>query len=155
MNRKVLFVQVAAIHLLVLGLLFGLMNCCERRKQADYGAPSAPGRPPLVEREEPVLPGRVEEVTGRSEILEREEPLVIEEYGEPGLVRESELDRAGERPQLPLEHEILKGETLSGIAQQYGVSLKKIMEVNAIEDPGKIQAGQMIAIPAGGSGGER
>jgi len=150
MNRKVLFVQVAAVHLLVLGLLFGLMNCCERKRQADYAAPPAVSRPPLVEPGETIRPKEVEEVRGRKEmggVVEKEEPLVIEEYGKPGLVKESEMPRSEEPAAGPVEHEVVKGETLSGIAEKYGVTLREIMELNSIQDPGKIRVGQAITIP--------
>ena len=111
--------------------------------------PRPPGRPPLVEPEETIRPKEVEEVKGRKEmggVMEKEEPLVIEEYGRPGAVKESEMPR-GEEKAAAVEHEVVKGETLSGIAQKYGVTLKAIMELNSIQDPGKIRVGQTITIP--------
>jgi LysM repeat protein len=44
-------------------------------------------------------------------------------------------------------HVIQKGETLSSIAKRYRVSLKKLVEVNRIEDPGKVRAGQSLVVP--------
>ena len=152
MNSKVLFVQVAVIHLLVLGSLFGLMNCCDMKRHKDDGAAPASGPPPLVEPEEVAgrngaveAPVKVQEEA--KEIVEKEEPLVIEEYGKPGLVKESELPVPEPKGDSGVEHEVVKGETLSGIAQKYGVTLKSVMEANMIKDPGKIQVGQKIKIP--------
>jgi len=45
------------------------------------------------------------------------------------------------------KHVIQKGETLSSIAKRYRVSLKKLVEVNKIEDPGKVRTGQSLVIP--------
>jgi len=45
------------------------------------------------------------------------------------------------------KHVIQKGETLSSIAKRYRVSLKKLIEVNNIENPGKVRAGQSLVVP--------
>lgn len=44
-------------------------------------------------------------------------------------------------------HTVMKGETLSQIAKQYGVSVPDIQHLNKIEDAKKLQAGQTIKIP--------
>jgi LysM repeat protein len=44
-------------------------------------------------------------------------------------------------------HVVQSGETLSGIARQYGVSQSAIMETNSITDPNLIFAGQRLVIP--------
>jgi LysM repeat protein len=41
----------------------------------------------------------------------------------------------------------MKGETLSQIAKQYGVSVPDIQHLNKIGDAKKLQAGQTIKIP--------
>ncbi|BCX82564.1 N-acetylmuramoyl-L-alanine amidase [Methylomarinovum caldicuralii] len=46
-------------------------------------------------------------------------------------------------------HVIARGETLSEIAQQYGVSLQALMEYNALEGS-RVRAGQVLRIPVGG-----
>lgn len=46
-------------------------------------------------------------------------------------------------------HVIARGETLSEIAQQYGVSMKRLMSFNALSRS-RIQAGQVLRIPLGG-----
>lgn len=141
MNRKVLFIQVAAIHLMILGLLFSLMNCCERQKPGDYGPPPVP-IPPSAEE-----PREVVKRTEPKEIIEEEEPLVIKEYGRPGVVRGSEIKETLKEEREEKVYKVKKGETLSGIAQDYGVTMKAIMKLNNIKDPAKIMVGQKIKIP--------
>jgi LysM repeat protein len=51
----------------------------------------------------------------------------------------------------PIKHTIKSGETLSDIAQQYGITVEDIVKLNNIADPNQIQAGQVVLIPAKGS----
>ena len=48
-------------------------------------------------------------------------------------------------------HTVAKGETLTQISKQYGVSVEEIEQLNKIGDAKKLQAGQTIKIPASGS----
>jgi membrane-bound lytic murein transglycosylase D len=52
---------------------------------------------------------------------------------------------AAQRPDL--EHRVRSGETLSGIASTYRVSLAQLMRVNGIDNRGFIRAGQMLNLP--------
>ncbi len=45
-------------------------------------------------------------------------------------------------------HYVRSGETLTSIAKQYGLAVDEVMQVNSIRDPGSIQAGQALNIPA-------
>jgi LysM repeat protein len=45
-------------------------------------------------------------------------------------------------------HVVAKGETLTQISKQYGVTVEEIEQLNKIEDAKKLQAGQTIKIPA-------
>ena len=45
-------------------------------------------------------------------------------------------------------HIVAKGETLTQISKQYGVSVEDIEQLNKIGDAKKLQAGQTIKIPA-------
>ena len=47
----------------------------------------------------------------------------------------------------PLLYAVQEGDTLSGIAQAYGVSLQDLMAANAITDPNMLSVGQMLVIP--------
>jgi LysM repeat protein len=44
---------------------------------------------------------------------------------------------------------IKRGDTLASIAAATGVTVQSIIELNGIEDPNAIQAGQTIEIPSG------
>lgn len=44
-------------------------------------------------------------------------------------------------------HTISSGETLSGIATEYGVSTEALMQANGIADPNRIVVGQVLTIP--------
>lgn len=44
-------------------------------------------------------------------------------------------------------HQVQRGDTLSGIAGQYGTTVQALMQVNGIRDPNYIYAGQRLMIP--------
>lgn len=48
----------------------------------------------------------------------------------------------------PVVHVVERGETLSGIAVRYGVTVAAISEANGITDPNVIEVGQQLVIPA-------
>jgi N-acetylmuramoyl-L-alanine amidase len=50
--------------------------------------------------------------------------------------------------QSPAQHVISRGETLSGIAQHYNVSLPTLKQVNSLSGD-VIRIGQVLSIPAG------
>jgi LysM repeat protein len=55
----------------------------------------------------------------------------------------------------PIEHTVVAGESLSVIAEQYGVTVEAIVEANELTNPDQIVIGQVLVIPpapAGGSG---
>ncbi len=43
-------------------------------------------------------------------------------------------------------HVVAKGETLGAIAGKYGISVKNLMEINGIDDPSKLRAGQKLSL---------
>lgn len=47
-----------------------------------------------------------------------------------------------------VRHTVAAGESLSAIAQQYGVTMSELMAFNDITDPNKILVGQVLLIPA-------
>ncbi|MBV9489256.1 MAG: LysM peptidoglycan-binding domain-containing protein [Verrucomicrobia bacterium] len=49
-------------------------------------------------------------------------------------------------------HTVARGETLTQIAKQFGVTVEEIKQLNKIEDAKKLQAGQTIKIPPPASG---
>lgn len=48
-------------------------------------------------------------------------------------------------------HTVQAGETLSGIAQRYGIPMATLAAVNGISNPSRIYAGQVLSIPSRGS----
>jgi LysM repeat protein len=50
-------------------------------------------------------------------------------------------------------HTVRRGDTLSGIARHYGVSVNSLMQANNIWDPNRIYRGQVLCIPGGGHDG--
>jgi hypothetical protein len=50
----------------------------------------------------------------------------------------------------PFEHEIGRGESLTYIAGLYCTTVDEIVTLNEIENPNRIQIGQIILIPGGG-----
>lgn len=48
-----------------------------------------------------------------------------------------------------VQHRVRRGDTLSGIAAQYGVSLAALMRINDLSGRAMIRVGQMISLPAG------
>ena len=51
----------------------------------------------------------------------------------------------------PVIHVVQAGDTLGAIAKQYGVTVEALQEVNAISDPKRLQIGQELIIPTGGT----
>lgn len=49
----------------------------------------------------------------------------------------------------PIIHTIQKGDTLLGIANQYGVTVQSLQETNGILDPRRLQLGQELIVPQG------
>ena len=52
-------------------------------------------------------------------------------------------------PPPPLSHTVSGGDTLSGIAQAYDVSVEELIEANDIENPDFLQIDQVLIIPQG------
>ncbi len=48
----------------------------------------------------------------------------------------------------PLVHRVRRGETLTGIAERYSVTIEAIRKANGLQDPNLIVVGQLLVIPA-------
>ncbi|MGH8115454.1 MAG: N-acetylmuramoyl-L-alanine amidase family protein, partial [Rhodanobacteraceae bacterium] len=68
----------------------------------------------------------------------------------PTLVASAKMAVARADEAIQDMHKVTRGETLSGIAQQYGVSMNALRTVNAskIQSGGGIQVGQVLLIPS-------
>lgn len=68
-------------------------------------------------------------------------------------LRNAELLQIGQEltilPVSGVMHTVQKGESLGGIAEAYLVDRSKIIEVNVIKDPDRLQEGQLLVIPGG------
>jgi LysM repeat protein len=65
--------------------------------------------------------------------------------GAPGIAEEA-------IPVLPATparrtHVVIKGESFSSIADQYGISVTELMKLNPMQDPRKMQIGQTLLLP--------
>jgi murein DD-endopeptidase MepM/ murein hydrolase activator NlpD len=49
--------------------------------------------------------------------------------------------------QIPVTHTVVAGETVYHIAQEYGVSVGRLMAANGLSDPRELRVGQTIVIP--------
>lgn len=49
-------------------------------------------------------------------------------------------------PARPLTHSVQSGETLGSIAQQYGLSIEELMQINALTDPNRLDVGQTLIV---------
>jgi LysM repeat protein len=101
----------------------------------------------------------IQEVTALSEAL-KQKPVAAAPKAEPvatptpaaanpatataGVDNPSPADSANIKT-----HIVAKGETLTQISKQYGVSVEEIEQLNKIGDAKKLQAGQTIKIPVG------
>ncbi len=47
----------------------------------------------------------------------------------------------------PASYKVKRGDTLSGIAAQFGTTVKVLVELNDIKDPAKLRVGQVIKLP--------
>jgi len=65
----------------------------------------------------------------------------------PPLINEGSAPVVAAAPSLPGEHIVQAGDTLFGIAQQYGLSLESLMAANTLINPDILSVGQVIALP--------
>ena len=64
-------------------------------------------------------------------------------------VAEAENTPHAEEPAALTQYTVQSGDTLSAIAQEYGVTIEELMIANGLADPNVLAVGQVLAIPAG------
>jgi len=124
MRTVLLAVLVAAIHVVAVGTFVMLQGCGTVQRAG--GPPPAPVMPP---REEP----EPAKAAMGPELLPPPPEAAAAEVRELGVGR---------------TYKIRKGDTLSGIAKRFGVSVREIIELNDIENPNLIRVGQELVLPA-------
>ena len=96
--------------------------------------------------------GRVDGIRGNvdMDIAYKDFARVISEEGLNHLKRpESTPDSATPEPNDVIRYVVKKGDTLSAIAKQHGVTLQRLISYNHITDPDWIYPGEVIDIPHG------
>src|SRR5262245_12860734 len=79
---------------------------------------------------------------------------MVERKRLPILIASVALAAAPLQAVLADTHQVLPGETLSHIADEYGMTVDDLASLNGIHDPDLIYAGQRLQVSAGsGSGG--
>jgi GH25 family lysozyme M1 (1,4-beta-N-acetylmuramidase) len=97
--------------------------------------------------------GSVDGINGRVDMnySYKDYPAIISgNNSEPAKTEEKQENNA----EYYIDYTIKKGDTLSGIAAQYGQFWTRIAEINNIKDPNLIYPGQKIKIPQSGSNNE-
>lgn len=69
----------------------------------------------------------------------------------PNLIYAGEILRVPKGSAGQITYTVRAGDTLSGIAQNYGVSVSALASLNGISNPNLIYAGQKLIIPTGGA----
>jgi LysM repeat protein len=131
---------VLAGHVVAVGILLVSQGCGMlrgRSRGADQPPPPplpAATRPTTVNTARPPLPGTTRVVPPAPSPAPTPKPLPIEK---PAAQASS--------------HVVAKGETLSSIANRYGLSVGEVAALNGIQDKNKLRIGQKLVIPAGTS----
>jgi LysM repeat protein len=94
-----------------------------------------------------------QEIAELSEAMKKEKPAASAAATPSPSPSAAEASTAGVEKPAPVDasgtrtHVVARGETLSAIAKQYGVTVDQIQQLNKIGDAKKLQAGQTIKIP--------
>lgn len=132
---------------------------------AAYGLPEPPGTSPLAFDEVVVPDATTLDVVAAAAMVSQEEierlnPEVVRGITPPGrettlrvppgrggaFAERYALIPPGERVTF-VEHRVARGETLSHIAERYGVPLRELQAANPRLNPRRIQIGQRITVP--------
>lgn len=148
---KIAVFVVLAIH--GIGVMALLMQGCKPSANKPVAQDQGPTNavPEFVEETPPQIPIPVE--TNLNVLLSNvamAQPEVPELPITPHPTNEPPVDLRGTLPpDVPLatEHRVAKGDTLSGIAKKYNVSLRALQEANAGVDPTKLKIDQALKIP--------
>lgn len=100
-----------------------------------------------------LLPGQGDDERGGHSVQEQERagatPFLHDDGG-PGAGTSdphASQGRSADAPARPRTHTLQPGETLDHVAERYDVPLADIVELNGIEDPALVFAGQVFKVP--------
>lgn len=83
--------------------------------------------------------------------LEEKDKIIVEEVSKENSELRKQIESIKRPSSYTITEEgyyvVTEGDTLSKIAQMFGVSLKSIMDANGITDPNSIRKGQKLLIP--------
>jgi LysM repeat protein len=120
---RIVVVVILLAHAAAIGTLLSTQGC-----QTSTPRVEAPPAPPLPPQNEP-LPGPVPQ----SGILRPPSPVKLD------------AERAVQAEATTVE--VQKGETLSQIAAQHGLTTRELADLNAITDPNRVRIGQKLILP--------
>jgi len=126
-TSTVLITVVVALHGVALGSLFFMQGCSTPSRRAEVPAPpeTLPPMPPTVR--EPM-----------------EYPPV--QPAQPAAMPPASAATPA-APEETTDYTVRPGDTLSGIAHQYRLSVNDLVALNKLADPNKVRAGQKLLLP--------
>lgn len=125
-TSALLITIVVALHCAALGTLFFIQGC---------GTTARTGTPPPAAAIPPMPPATKEAVNYPPPKPAEKAPAAVSET--------KELPKASETT----EYVVRSGDSIGGIAKQYGVSRSAIVELNKLSDPNKLRIGQKLMLP--------
>lgn len=74
-------------------------------------------------------------------------PPAAEPTAAPTAVPTSTVTAAPIATAAPTTYKVRRGDTLSGIAAEFGTTVKTLSEINGIDDPSRLRVGQVLKLP--------
>jgi LysM repeat protein len=104
-----------------------------------------PGEEPEPTSQEATLPPTL---TATAESESEEAEGESEDEAEDTATPEPTNTQEPEPSSTPVTYEVQRGDRLIDIAENFGVTVEAIVQANGIVDPNRIQAGEVLVIPA-------
>jgi hypothetical protein len=103
-----------------------------------------PGATPVASAVVGATPGASVDVPAPTLVPTENEPSV-----DPSAEPPPSEPAASEPPasESPATYKVRRGDTLSGIAAEFGTTVKVLVELNDIKDPGSLRVGQVLKLP--------
>jgi len=98
---------------------------------------------PVKVEPKPVAPPERLTVDKNREWLEARKPTLQEQAQAPKVAPPPTIPAA----EMVFKYEVQRGDTLNAVARKYGLTVKELLEANAIDDADRIYPGQKLVIP--------